>query len=330
MRAIPAWFSTPGGKNALKWLNIMLSVIILVILARAISNIGWGQIWAILPSGPLFYLLFAAAYLIGPVWDWLVYRRWWPIGWRSLGIFLRKRVMNEALFSYSGDTYLLVWIGRVLGIKYDPDAPAAPLLGRGNGPGADPRQRPFAAIKDMAITSGLAGNLVTFFTLVLTVALGGGAIMSQTLDNDVIRIIALVFGGLLLLNIAIVLFAKQVMSLPRRINIRLFGLHLMRVILGHIFIVASWAVALPAIGIRNWIMLGAMRMVIARLPLPNKELLFAAIAASVVGGSSLAIAALMAAQGAMHIAGHCIAYVAAAAIMASGAPTPKPAESDAA
>lgn len=318
MHAFTTWLSTPRGKNARKWLNIALSGIILLILARAISHVGWRHVIGILPANPLFYLLFAAAYLIGPFFDWIIYRQWWPIGWRSISVFLRKRVMNESLFSYSGDTYLLVWISRVLGLRYDPDAPREPLLGRGDGPGVDPRQRPLHAIKDMAILSGMAGNIVTFLFVVLALVLGGGSIMTHSLDRKVIDIIGVVFAVLVLINIGILVFASRVMSLPRAQNIGLLRLHLVRVTLGHVFIIGSWIVALPEIGIRGWLLLGAMRMMIARLPLPNKELLFAALAAGLTGPASTTVAALMAAQGALHLAGHGIAYAASVLIRASG------------
>ena len=90
----------------------------------------------------------------------------------------------------------------------------------------------------------------------------------------------------------------------------------------HVLITASWIVALPQIDIDTWILLGALRMVIGRLPLPNKELLFAAIAVSLTGDASVEVAALMAAQGALHLVFHGVAWLAASAIEE---PTVKPA-----
>ena len=48
----------------------------------------------------------------------------------------------------------------------------------------------------------------------------------------------------------------------------------------HFLLVATWFVALPLIGVGTWLVLGALRLVIGRMPVPNKELLFAALAVS--------------------------------------------------
>jgi hypothetical protein len=76
-------------------------------------------------------------------------------------------------------------------------------------------------------------------------------------------------------------------------------------------LVLSWLVALPLVGLSAWLLLGALRLVISRLPLPNKQLLFAAVAVSLANESAPAVAALMAAQGVITLALHSLSWVAA-------------------
>jgi hypothetical protein len=123
---------------------------------------------------------------------------------------------------------------------------------------------------------------------------------------------------MVLLNIGIVLFRNRIMSLPARENMVAFFIHLIRVNGAHILFVASWIVALPMIDFGTWFLLGALRMVVMRMPIPNKELLFAAIAVQLTGSASVEVAALMAAQGALHLVFHAIAWGLASAIEASG------------
>ncbi|WP_199554356.1 hypothetical protein [Sandaracinobacteroides hominis] len=308
------WMDGPSGKRAQRFFSGSLSILILWLLASSIAEIGWRQVLAALPANPLFWLCFAGAYFILPLTDWFIYRRWWKLGWRDIGVFLKMRVMNEALVSYSGHTYLLIWAAERMGIAFDPKAPPPRILGRGDGQGVDPATSPFAAVKDMAITSGLAGNLGTLIMLLLALGLGGNAVVGEAFDRRTLDILIWSFGAMILLNIGIVAFRGRVMSLPVKENMFAFRWHLFRLLLGHALLVLSWVVALPMIPFGSWFQLGALRQVVARMPLPNKELLFAAIAVSIAGEASVEVAALMAAQGALHLVFHGISWAMALAI----------------
>ena len=321
---VSGWFSSPAGQRFKRGSSIALSLLILAVLARAIADIGWDEIIAVVPRTALFWILFVASYLLPPLVDWSIYHRWWRFGPRVIAVFLKRRVLNETI-SYAGDTYLLAWACDFLGIKFDPDAPVKPIMGRGDGPGLDPRNSPFAAIKDVAIVSGLAGNLATLIMLLVAYAFGRDQIVDSQIDPGLVRPLLLVFAGFIVLNIAIVVFRNRVMSLPTRDNIGTFWWHMLRVVLGQVLIVATWIIALPEIPATTWMLLGALRMVIQRMPLPNKEVLFAAIAAALTGAASIEVAALMAAQGALQLVFHGIAWIAAAGIEASGPLSPKPA-----
>lgn len=315
--SLAAWFESPAGMRLKRWASFALSALVLLILVRAIFDIGWRQIIDVLPISPLFWLLFAGSYLLQPVMDFVIYARWWPLGWHDMAVFLKKRVMNEALFSYSGETYLLVRATELLGIAFDPKAPPKRLLGRGDTPGLDPRSSPFAAVKDVNIMSGLAGNLTTLLMLIIALSIGRDSVLSKTLDPSLVRNIVIGFSFLIPLSLSIIIFRGRVMSIPTRENMPVFWLHLFRVLVAHLLIVGSWIVALPEVAIATWILLGALRMVIGRMPLPNKELLFAALAVSLTGEASVQVAALMAAQGALHLVFHGLSWLAGSALEAA-------------
>lgn len=302
------WGNSPAGIRAKKSFNILLSALILALLVRAIAQVGWEQVIDAVPANPWFWLMFVGSYLLQPLVEWLIYRRWWHFGWESLGVFLKMRVMNDALFSYSGHTYLLVWAAKRLGIEFDPKAPAPRILGRGDGPGVDPATSPLAAVKDMAITSGLAGNLATLLILGLALTMDGATVLGAALDPRTLRVLLWSFAAMVVLNVAIVLFRGRVMSLPPRENFFAFGWHLFRVVTIQALLVGSWAVALPGFTAETWFLLGALRMVIGRMPVPNKDILFAAMAVSLTGDSSVQVAALMAAQGALILLFHAAAW----------------------
>lgn len=311
------WGSSPVATGVKKAFNALLSIIILLLLARAIARVGWEQVIDVVPLSFLFWAFFLGSYFLPPVTEWYIYRRWWKFGWPAFAVFLRMRVMNDALFSYSGHSYLLLWATKHLGIAFDPKAPPPRILGRGDGPGVDPAQSPFAAVKDMAITSGIAGIFATLLLLLLALPMDGANVISAALDPRTIQILIGSFAALLVLNIGILIFRGNVMSLPVRENLFAFRWHLFRVLITQALLVASWAVALPGIAFETWFLLGALRMVIMRMPVPNKEILFAAIAVSLTGDASMEIAALMAAQGALQLILHLVSWGGAAAIDAA-------------
>lgn len=314
--AVGQWFSTPAGVRAKRIGSIALSAIILLILFRSIAEIGWQEVLAALPLNPWFWLCYLGSYFIQPVTDYIIYRRWWTFGWPAIATFLKKRVMNEALFAYSGETYVMAWAAKLLGFEFDPNVKQPPILGRGGGPGLDPKENPLAAIKDVNITSGLAGNFFTLLMLALAMVMGGDELLFETMDPDAVRRFTIGFLFLIILSLSILAFRSKVMSIPTRENIWSAGWHFFRVSMQHLLFTLSWIIAVPEIPLDMWILLGAMRLVIMRLPFPNKEILFAAVAVTLTGPLSVHVAALMAAQGALHLVMHGVSWVAGTAIEA--------------
>jgi hypothetical protein len=285
---------------ARRWLSLGASAAILAYLARAVADIGWHEVLAVLPTNPLFYLLVGLSYMATPVTEYIIFRRWWPLVPRALAVFSKKRVLNEAVFGYSGDAYLFVWAKKALGAR---DVGAGPL----------------AAVKDVAITSALAGNAATLLMLALALSMGGGPAVEAAFNGDAMRSVGLGFAFVISISLGILLFSRHVMSLSRRENGIVFLLHCARLLVGSSLLLLAWILALPEVAVGTWIVLGALRMVVTRLPfVPNKELLFAAIGVSLTGDAAPEVAALMAAAGALHLVSHVITYAGASFIESRG------------
>ncbi len=280
--------------------SLALSAAIILYLVEAVSDIGWGEVLDVLPANPLFYLLVGMSYMATPVTEYIIFRRWWPLTPRALAVFSKKRVLNEAIFGYSGDAYLFVWAKKALGARE---------VGAG----------PLAAVKDVAITSALAGNVATLLMLALALSLGGGPAVEQAFTGGAMRSVGFGFAFVISISLGILLFSRRVMSLSARENCIIFLLHCARLLVGSALLLLAWILALPEVDVGTWIVLGALRMVVTRLPfVPNKELLFAAIGVSLTGNAAPQVAALMAAAGALHLVSHVLSYVGASIIESRG------------
>jgi hypothetical protein len=286
--------------KAKRMLSFGLSAAILAYLVRAVANIGWHQMLDVLPANPLFYLLVAMSYMATPVTEYVIFRRWWPLTPRALAVFSKKRVLNEAVFGYSGDAYLFMWAKKALGARE---------VGAG----------PLAAVKDVAITSALAGNVATLLMLALALSMGGGPAVEQAFTGGAMRSAGFGFAFVISISMAILLFSSRVMSLSAWENTIIFLLHCGRLLIGSALLLLAWIIALPSVDVGTWIVLGALRMVVTRLPfVPNKELLFAAIGVTLTGAAAPEVAALMAAAGALHLVSHVITYAGASYIESRG------------
>jgi hypothetical protein len=304
--AVKLWAGSPMAKRVKLLVSLGLSAAILWLLVRTLAAVPASDRDAALAAGPASWGLFALSYALQPVFDWQMFRGWWRLRLADIGAFLRRRVLNEAVVSYAGDAWFSLWAAQRLG--FDMASEAREMAGRGDGRGRTPRGSPLAAIKDAAITSSLAGNLFVLLNLAAMLALGGAAYLTHAIDPAMIERIGLGFALLLGISIIVLTNRGRVFSLAVRYNLFSFSLHLARTLACHAALLASWALAVPGIAPGNWAMLGAVRLVITRLPLPNKEVLFAALAAGLAGGQSQAIAALMAVQGAAWLGCHAVAW----------------------
>jgi hypothetical protein len=138
---------------------------------------------------------------------------------------------------------------------------------------------PFGAVKDVAILSAMAANLVTLVLMMLAYPLLG----TLHLGVDPRALLASV-AVMLVISSAVLLFRKKLLSLPAADLRYVTGIQMLRVIATLLLTGWCWHLALPAEPVQMWILLSAMRMLLSRLPfLPNKDVVFAGVAVFLIG-----------------------------------------------
>jgi hypothetical protein len=239
------------------WVGPAISISILIAVLFQLRKLEWAHVWDIVPSSPLIWLVFAASYFTGPVADWIIFRKLWGIPFSGLIPLIKKLIGNELLLGYIGEVYFYDWARRRVKMEGSP----------------------FGAVKDVAILSALAGNLLTFIMLAIAwplIAQLGFSKNGHLLTGSIA--IVMVTSGL------IMLFRKGLIGLPRADLIYVFTVHTLRILVGTGLNALVWHLILPQVSIGSWLLLSTIRLLLSRLPLlPNKDLAFAAITTFFIG-----------------------------------------------
>ena len=265
-----------------RWPMVIGAIITLAMIAglgRELFGSGLAGLSRAVPSNPLFYLAFALLYIAPPAGDFIIFRRLWGIPLSGLAALLKKRIANDVVLGYSGEAYFYAWA----------------------------RQRsqmvaaPFGAVKDVSILSAIAGNAVTLAMIALALPLGAGLLTPIQLST-VETSAAITFA----MSLPFLIFSKRVFSQPRRTVWWIFMVHCIRLVSGSVFLAFAWHFALPTVSIGMWLILGAARLLVSRLPLvPNKDLLFANFAIILIGQDA-ALSELMAMTAALVLLVHIV------------------------
>ncbi|OAN65614.1 hypothetical protein A7X12_14905 [Sphingomonas sp. TDK1] len=225
------------------------------------------------PTNPLFWLCFAATYALAPFMDWLILRRIWGVGAAAFPALLRKQAANEVVLGYSGDAQLYVWARRTMGAA----------------------GRPFETLRDVAVTSALAGNLVTLAMLVLHAPIVHGLAKGTLFTTLLISTATIVLSSM-----AIFFFRRVVFALPPRQLAATIGIHIARILLSLLLTALLWKLLLPAVPTAALFLVGTLRMMLSRLPfVPAREALLAPLIVALLGdaaglaGAVLFVATLM-------------------------------------
>lgn len=244
-----------------KWLSAAISIALLVAILTQFDRIGLGRLRQAIPAAPGFWLALAAYYLALPASEWLIYRRLWRLpALAGFAALLRKLVSNEVLLGYSGEVAFYAW--------------------------ARDRSRltsaPFGAIKDVSVTSALAGNIATLAMMAIAWP------HLQALNLAIMpRHLAWSIAAVLAITAAIGFWRGRIFSLPSRDLSFVLRVHLLRVAATTILSALLWHFALPAVDMSAWILLAALQLLVTRLPfVPNKDLVFATATLLLVGESS--------------------------------------------
>jgi hypothetical protein len=259
------------------WAGGLVSAALLVSVLLQLRRAPAGALHQILGFGPAFWAVFVLLYLAQPIAELFIFGRLWGLPPSGLPVLLRKGVINELLFGYSGEVYLYLWARR-----------RAALAGA-----------PFAAIKDVSILSALAGAV---FTLAM---LGVSFPLVHRLDLG--RLLGPAMGsGLAVatLILAILAFGRRVFSLRPAELAFVARMHVLRLVATTGLTVALWALALPQVPLALWVVLVALRLLVARLPfVTNKDLVFANLVFVVVGLRS-EVAVVLAALAVLTLIAH--------------------------
>lgn len=272
----------PQDGGASRWTRIATTLFSLTVIGAALyqaRGVDFGDLRALVPPSPLFWMTFVLAYLAGPVSEWIIYHRLWAIGPEAIGPLLRKQVYNELLLGYLGEVYFYNWARRRLALP----------------------TTPFGAVKDVAIMSAIAGNAMT---IVLVIAAAPFAGLLQLGDH------AREFGWSLVIvlvtSTALLALRGRIFSLSSQDLRFVFSVHVARIMGSAALAALMWHLVLPDTPIAWWLVLAAVRLLISRLPLiPNKDVVFAGIAVFALG-HDLEIGALLTLMAALILALHIV------------------------
>ena len=271
--------STPRGRGWAALASMAISLALLVAVALQFKDLDFARVQGLIPVSPVFWTAFAAYYLSGPVSEWVVYRRLWAMPLTGIGALLRKLVANELLLGYLGEAQFYAW------------ARARTKLS----------EAPFGAIKDMTILSALVGNGATLVML----AFAWPYVSAGQLGVDGTTAFASL-GVVLLTSLGILLFRRQLFTLPKRDLWFISAAHLARIVVILIASAVMWHAVLPSVAVTLWLVLATLRMLLSRLPfLPNKDIIFAGVTVLLLGKSA-EVAALMAMMALLLLVAHLI------------------------
>jgi hypothetical protein len=196
----------------------------------------------------------------------VIFRRLWGLPVRGFPALIRKLVSNEILLGYLGEVYFYAWARRNARIV----------------------TAPFGAIKDVTILSALTGNLFTLLMVILAAPLFG----ALHLGMDSMAFVGSTIFILATSGVALVL-RKRLFTLPRRELWFVAAMHSARILATTLLAAIMWHLLLPTVALSWWLLLGTLRQLLSRLPfLPNKDVVFAGMAAFLVGSDQDIVTAM--------------------------------------
>lgn len=269
----------PKHTRLLTFFSIGLSLVMAVVVGLTLLELDWDEIGALLPSSPLFWLVFAAFYMGAPLGDWFAFRQIWPVGKGALAATSRKQVFNEIVVGYLGEAYFYTWAKRRIPEYHG--------------------TTPFEAVKDVAILSAFAGNATMVALLVMLWPQMGDELLASG-RGEIFWSLALVLG----ISLLILLARKQVFSISRGKALAIFAIHLARNIAKVLLAGVMWSLIVPEVPLVWWLYLATLRQLVTRLPLvSSKDLIFAGLAVLLLPDQPM-IAATMALTAALLVAAH--------------------------
>lgn len=254
------FFKTPKGKRIGKILRYVFLVSIISFLFYQVSQIGWSEIWASLPTTPWFYIIFLILYISLPMTEQYIYRQSLDFSFTDgLKVFIKKKILNQEIVGYSGEAYFYIWAKNNLNVS---------------------SKKLLSIIKDNTIISSIASTLTAFVLLGCFL----GIVNVNVLDGSWFDKRTLIFGGIIIaiLVSTLIVFRKKIISVNKVTARKMFLAHEARIIWVYTFEVLQWFSALPHIPIYIWFTFLSVRIISSRIPLlPNRDLLFLSASAGI-------------------------------------------------
>lgn len=240
-----------------RWFGPAVSVGILVVVASRIGNGALAALREAPADRPALWCAFMLFYLAPVTAEWIIFHRLWSLSLRGVAPLLRKQIANELVLGYSGDAQFLLWAKARLRAE----------------------RSPFKAVKDVAILSAIAGNLMTLTLMAVCAPILADAV-SGPLGHALAWSVAVVAAS----SLTLFGFRRTIFSLPRRELAFVFAVHVLRISAGLLLLAVFVHVLVPDIGLRGLTTLATLRMMLSRLPLlPAKDVLFAGVVGAVFG-----------------------------------------------
>lgn len=253
-----AFKKSTAGQRVIKYITHFFQLAIVGAIAYQLTGIGWGKVWNALPVNPFFYLLFLFIYFLLPFAETLVYKICWGIPYfKSIPIFIKKRIFNKDVMGYSGEIVLMQW-----GLKSMDST----------------RKQVFKDIRDMNILSSAASTFVAFGLLLVLVMTGQIQAMDYIFKTEFfesINLLNYLVGGILLTILIAVgyRFRTYLFSMRFKMSIKVFTIHSIRMLILYAAQILQWHIVLPDIGIDIWFTFLSVNILISRIPfIPSHEL----------------------------------------------------------
>ncbi len=263
--------------GVMRYLGRAISLAVLVAVVLQLRHLDVRYVLSIVPTSPLFWVVFVATYFHASVADWLIFRRIWHIPLAGLVPLVRKQIGNTLLLGYVGEVYFYDWARKR----------------------ADITGSPFGAVKDVAILSAVMGNVVTLISVILAWPL----IMQRNMGIRPDLLLASI-AFLVISTAAILLFRRKLFSLPNDQLRYTTVVHFLRIVIGLMLTGICWHLALPGVDLSWWVVLSVASMLIGRLPfITNKDFVFAGLAVFLIGHDT-DIPALMTMMASLILATH--------------------------
>lgn len=274
-----AFAARRAAKRALRLSQGALFVAVVGYLVFQLSEVGWDDVFSALPSSPWFYLIFTIRYFLQPLSEIPAYELVWRMPLRRhWTAFIRKRVYNFAVMGYSGEAFFTLWARRTLKLS-DRDI--------------------VVGVKDNNLISALVSNAATALVVVALFFLGD---LERELDAipGGAMLFGLAFVSAASLAVAVTMFRRQLIQLPRGMTRRIIAINAVRIVVIMFLHAMLYAAAIPGPPLSAWLMFIALQLVLSRIPfVPNQDIVFLTAALSLageIGAPEAAIAGMLLAE----------------------------------